>query len=116
MLRKDGGSLKPSVTGRNLRHRSEARESQTPREQRVSWKEERAVKTRFLRRSQGTKEVELVSDSNQKLMMWGRPGGAVVKCAPSASRWPAVRQFRSRVRTRYHLAISHAVIGVPRIK
>ena len=34
----------------------------------------------------------------------GWPGGAAVKFTCSASQWPGVRQFRSRVRTRHSLA------------
>lgn len=79
-LRKGRGSLKPSVTGRNIRHGSEARERQTPRSGRVSCemtqKEKRAIKTRFLRRSQETKEMMLVSDSNQKLMIGSKPNSS----------------------------------------
>ena len=48
-------------------------------------------------------------------MSWrGRPGGAVVKCACSASRWPSVRQFGSQVQTWHRLAC-RAVVGVPHI-
>ena len=45
----------------------------------------------------------------------GQPGGATVKFARSASRWPRVHRFGSQVRTWHHLA-SHAVVGIPHIK
>ena len=49
-------------------------------------------------------------------MQGGRPSGAAVKCARSASQQPGVRRFGSRVRTWPLLGKSHAVVGVPHIK
>ena len=46
-----------------------------------------------------------------KAHMWGRPGGAVVKFARSASQRPGVHWFGSRVRT-WHCLARHAVVGI----
>ena len=45
----------------------------------------------------------------------GRPGGAAVKFARSASQWPRVHWFGSLVRT-WHCLAQHAVVGVPQRK
>ena len=54
-----------------------------------------------------------LSHKNRKL--GGQPGGAAIKFTCSASRWPRVHQFGSRVPT-WHLKAHHAVVGVPHIK
>ena len=58
------------------------------------------------------KQILLLQDKNLNL---GRPGGAVVKCACSASGRPEVRRFGSQVRT-WHCLARHAVVGIPHIK
>ena len=67
------------------------------------------------------KSLSNVSSSSKRILWFktnktrGRPCGAAVKCACSASQRPGVRQFGSQVRT-WHCLASHAVVGVPHIK
>ena len=54
-------------------------------------------------------EREILAANSGSELKWksrGRPGGAAVRFAHSASQWPGVRQFGSRVRTWHWLAKS----------